>query len=312
MKRRGAAWILCGAGTAAFMAACRWAPGFAALWRENASGPALAALHRLTAAAPFPVIEPAACALAALVLIYAARAVRARRPRLLRRAAAVLLMPACAYALLWYPAYWAAPAEAHPTPDAARLEALCGALTDELNGAALRFPPAGRIVAQAAEAAGMDGARVKAARYPEWMRALRLAGVFAPWTGEAVVDAGAPACFAAFTAVHELMHLRGIADEGAANIAAWQACAARGGEFADSARLWALRYALNALYRADPRAYARVGRRMDGRLAALFAGLTPSAAAQPGRLAEGLGIASMTDSYDALLGWLVAHPEAVS
>ena len=153
---------------------------------------------------------------------------------------------------------------------ASEAEALCGELIDALNANPPRLPPPGEVLSLAPEAAGMEGCAVKAARYPEWLRALGLAGVFAPPTGEIVVDAGLPAPLLPFTAVHELMHLAGICDEGAANIAAWRCCAEAGGAFADSARLWALRYAMGLLRDADREARRRVGARMGDGLRALY------------------------------------------
>ena len=88
------------------------------------------------------------------------------------------------------------------------------------------------------------------------MRALSLAGLYAPWTGEALYDDTAPAAGQPFTAVHELMHMGGVADEGQANIHAYIACQRYGGAFAYSADLWALKYAAEALLALDAQACA--------------------------------------------------------
>lgn len=264
----------------ATMAGFRLSPTLSALWQAHLALPALQGLHRLSATLPFPAVEP--------LLVAALAALRRRRAR-----AAALAIVMGMYGLLWYPAYFAAPAPRPGLP--ADVEPLCLQLIDALNASDLRFEAP---FDSAGDVAGLPNARVKPARYPEWMRGLDIAGVFVPWTGEALVDADAPAGYLPFTCVHELMHLGGIADEGAANIAAWRACMRRGGMYADSARLWALRYALGRL---SPDARARVQRRMLPRLRGLSA---YTASRGPSRLAAALGIADATRSYDALLGWL--------
>ena len=219
-------------------------------------------LHRLTAPVPFPVAE----ALAALLPPLAILALLRRRPAALLRGVLALLG---LLALLWGPAC-AAPVEALPLPDAAGLARLCEDLIDALNAAPLAFPDPARSLALAPAAAGLPGCAVKAVRHPGWMGALRISGLFVPLTGEALADPTAPAPLIPFTAVHELMHLTGIADEGAANIAAWEKCLAAGDAFADSARLWALRYALGLLQARDPSAWTRCRQKMEGTLLRAF------------------------------------------
>ena len=250
------------AAMAGFALALRLCPPLAAGWTRALSRPALLALNRLTAALPFPLAEPAALLLAAKLL----RDALSRQGRSFLR---TLLALAFGYALLWLPPSLASPAPAYPAPDAARLEALCDALVDALVDA----PPGGElpeVLARAPDVAGLPGTAVKAARYPEWMRARHIAGLFVPWTGEALVDGAAHPALVPFTAVHELAHLSGLADEGAANVAAWQRCLAAGEPFAASARLWALRYAAGLLSEADPAALSRCLARMGPGLSALW------------------------------------------
>ena len=287
--RRGIVWGL--AGIAAWMLACRFVPGLAALWQGAVSGAALGMLHRAAAALPFPVIEPLALAVPLMAL-------GRRGPR---RLAAALMVAAGMYALLWYPAYWARPAQVCPRSEAARVEALCADLIDALNAADPDFDGAAEA---AGDVAGVPWARVKAARYPEWMAALGVSGLFSPWTGEVVVNPEAsPAC-RPFTCVHELIHLRGVADEGAANIEAYRACLRRGGAFAYSARLWALRYALERLSATDPEACRRCLGRMNPPLERNF---IPFDAAEPNPVARVLGIGSVTADYDMLVDWLAGE-----
>ena len=262
-----------------WLAGCRWVPGLAAGWERAVALPLLRGLHRLTAAAPFPILEP--LALAALLLCLGRHG--------LRRAGVVVGV----YALLWYPAYWAQAPEVRPAADPGQLEALCEELTDRLNGPVPE----------------LDGdLPVKAARYPEWMRALGIAGLFSPWTGEVLVNPEVSPAALPFTCVHELTHLSGIADEGAANIAAWRECMRRGGAYAYSARLWALRYALQRLSEADPEACRRALARVDADLARLLVPL-PGAGVNP--LARLLGIGRLTSDYDALVDFLAAGQSLV-
>ena len=272
--------------------------------------PLLLALHRLTARVPFPVAEPAAFALAILAAAALAsailRAVRRRSfapaLRWLRGAGWTVLTLAALLSLTWLPAL-CQPVEAPPTPSPDRLEWLCEELIRALNASPLDFPPPAESLRRAPEAAGLPGCAVKAARYPEWMRAASVSGLFVPLTGEALADADAPAALVPFTAVHELMHLQGVADEGAANIAAWERCLEAGGPFADSARLWALRYAMGLLLRADADAWQRARDKMKDPLAQVWhlSGgevLSRTAAAGFPRLSPARG------DYAALAGWL--------
>ena len=263
-------------GLAAWLMACRWVPGLAEKWHLAVALPALRALHRASSAFPFPLLEPLALAVPIIALVR-------------RRMARVLLVVAGIYALLWYPAYWAKAPEVFPVADAAALETLCGDLTDRLKG------PAPDLDGTA------EALPVKLARYPEWMSALGIAGLFSPWTGEALADPEAAPEALPFTCIHELAHLEGIADEGAANVAAWQECQRRGGAYLYSARLWALRYALQRLSDADPEACRRALSRVDPKLVRLLAPLPVPA---PGPLARLLGIGEMTLDYGILVDFL--------
>lgn len=278
--KRGFGWGIVGIG--AWMAACRFIPGHAARWQAVAQ-PARLALHRLTAAVPFPVAEPLALMLPGLAVGRSGA----------RRAARALLLTAWMYALLWYPAYWATVPEATPAATPAQLAALCDQLLDALSGASESPSPD-----DAGAVAGLEGAAVKVARYPEWMAALDVSGIFSPWTGEVLVDPAAPPALMPFTRVHELMHLRGIADEGAANIAAYEACMRAGGAWARSAQLWALRYALQRLFEAAPDAASAYP------APEAPVGSSPSPTL-PARL---LGIDRQTTDYAALADWLARAP----
>ena len=94
-------------------------------------------------------------------------------------------------------------------------------------------------------------ARPKAARFPAWLRRLKAAGMYVPFTGEALVDPTRSAAGLPFTAAHELAHMMGVGNEGAANIAAYAACVDYGAAAGYSARLWALKYAMGRLTDAN-------------------------------------------------------------
>ena len=308
---KGRGWIALPGTTAAYALLCAYSPDFARAALNALSLPATAALHRLTAPVPFPAAEALAAGLAAAAVCVLAEALcraahtRSLTPlgRWLKGIGEMLLTLACALTMLWSPAR-ALPFEAPPEPDAGQLEWLCGELVAALNASPLRFPDAEAALSAAPATAGLPGCAVKAARYPEWMRALRVSGLFMPLTGEALTDGGAPAPLIPFTAVHELMHLRGIADEGAANIEAWRRCIDAGGPFADSARLWALRYALGRLGLADGPARLRIYEKMEDPLRQVFHDINGEV--RPAGRSSGLlpGLALTRGDYGALVGAL--------
>ena len=314
-KRRGA---LAAVGLlAGYVLGCRVSPRFARAALDGLSLPVMRALHRLTSRVPFPVVKPRALALAAIHLsmllngVIRAAALRSPEPmrRPLARLARTALALAGALALLWTPARAIPCEQVPPVPTTDQLEWLCGELIDALNRSDLRTLPPEAVLASAPEVAGMPDCAVKAARWPEWMRAAGISGLFVPLTGEALIDAGAPGPLIPFTAVHELAHLSGVADEGAANIATWEKCLSAGGAFADSARLWALRYTTGLLRRADAAARHRVGAKMEGALARAFrmcgGEATPSAAHSPGFHMLSLNCGD----YAALAGYLAQFGE---
>lgn len=305
---------------ALWMAACRFLPGVAKWWMDAAALPASERLSRLSAHAPFPLLEVAALAAALVMALGLARALwRCARSRCLRPlgrfgrvATGMALALLAGYALMWYPAYFTASADVPAATDA-QVAALCEALIERLNGAALSFPTVEGALREAERAACFAGGEavpagaVKAARYPEWMRALGAAGLYSPWTAEAIVDGGASPAALIFTGCHELMHLKGIADEGWANIAAWTACRRAGGVAAESADLWALRYAMSALRAADGAAWRACAAQMDDRLFEVFDGMNGFAGLvrrEPGAVAAMAGIGGASVRYDALVGWL--------
>ena len=111
-----------------------------------------------------------------------------------------------------------------------------------------------------------------------------------------------------FIACHELAHRLGIADEGAANIAAWIACRQSGGELADSAALWALRYAMAELRASDESAWRRCAQEMRPSLVRTFASMN-GFSEESGTARRFFSLRGF-DSYAALIPWLIEHSDA--
>lgn len=274
--------------SAAFMLLCRCFPSLAASWRSYFILPVSGVLARLTASFSFPAAEP-------LALIAAAHTVsgllcRKFLRRLLRLSALLFAL----YTVLWYPAYWCGESFSEKASPA-QLESLCRQLIDRLNASPLNFSESENPFPS------------KVARYPEWMRALNISGLYVPFTAETLVDPDIAPAALPFTIHHELMHQQGIADEGAANIAAYRSCRASGGNAADSADLWALRYALSELKRTDESSWRDCVRQMERRLTDVFDsmdGFSMLPESENSLWLRLLGIEEFTASYAALAHWL--------
>ena len=198
-----------------------------------------------------------------------------------RRAARALLCLCLVPVLLWCSLFFCA-AEAPVSPGVQTLETMCTALVDRLNARPLAF-----------SGSTSDDSRVKTANFPFWMRLMNISGIFIPITGEILISPDAAPAALPFTIVHEKMHLRGIADEGEANIAAYRECRAAGGEAADSADLWALGYGLRILKRKDAAAFARIDAQMQPHLR---------------RALRFFDVNAATSDYENLAFYLAANP----
>lgn len=222
---------------------------FPAFWRNRIMLPAANALSWLTAHSPIPFYA----ILLALCLL------SMRRPR------HIAFMLAASLILLWAPAYCIPAAPISPASEA-QVHALCIDLIDTLNASPLEFSgaalPQAIAAIQASTGCRLPEYSIKAG--PERiLSALNLAGIYIPWTAEALVNPSVNAAALPFTAVHELMHRLGIANETEANRAAWQICIQAGGELADSARLWALRYAMARERETNAAEWRALVRRMN-------------------------------------------------
>lgn len=173
--------------------------------------------------------------------------------------------------------------------------------------------------AQAYRAAGYCAQPPKLARLPGAMARLRIAGIFVPLTGEAVVSPDDFDSALPFTMLHELAHAQGVLREDEANLTALEVALSSGdAELIWSSALTAQRYALNTLRALDKsrylalraelsppalreldaqRALEAAPRGCDMRLsAAAEAGLTPALAYQGGYFARVSG----RGDYDGL------------
>lgn len=286
---------------AAYVACLRLNPGLAALWKEHVSLPLLGLMRMLGDSLPFSLLETSALLLAAvLAACFAAellrRGVARALARLLRRIACMLLALLWLYLGMWYPLYFGK--EYVFEAGSADLAASCEVLIECLNATPLVFEQTMELP-------------VKRAVFPVWLRAGRLAGFCAFFTGEAFVDPDLPDCTLPFVAMHERMHLLGHAGEGAANIAAWQACMELGGPWADSAMLWALHYSMGSLREMNPARHARLVQAMDDATYAAF--LRCGGSYRPSPLSGGmqwlctlLGISESVQDYDILASHLAA------
>lgn len=303
MHLRRTLWIATLLTMLGLSAALAFGNGFACLWAREVLFPYFPKFSSFTQSLPFALLEWGVIALTALIV--ARCAVRAVRKGvlqsfalLLRQAATLLCAFIFAFCALWLPLYRIGPAPVYAaTP--AQLIASCEKLIAELNASELDFS----ILPSDLPA--------KAIHFPIWMRALKISGLYAFPTGEALISPTVANCAAPFVAVHEAMHARFIASEGAANIAAWEECMRRGGLYADSARLWALKYSMAALYEIDPQAYAQCRRQMRQNTFAAYRQMGGGRAAAPERdgataVFAALGVSHAATDYEILSAYLAS------
>ena len=280
----------------------RLLPGFAARWSAWVARPMLQTISLFGRRLPFSLME-----WGALVLLIALgigfryrlcrRGVIRAIVHLLRRICTILLALIWLSAALWFPLYFAeAPLQISVT--AGQLTASCRALIDGLSASSLDFSTL------------PDDLPAKHSALPFWMDALNLAGFASFLTGEALISPELPGAAVPFVAVHEYMHTLGHADEGATNLAAWDECLRRGGLYADSARLWALKDSLALLRRMDYDAWTACRGELPQKIDALLMQLGGETAPPgDGALAvlAPLGLAESVQSYEILALYLAAQ-----
>lgn len=281
----------------------RISSAFSTFWLDCVSQPIRNVLRAISTRFPFPMFEMIGLGVIYFVL---SKWIQKKYSHLL----SMLLILFSFYSLLWYPAYWTNLST--DISESSNLESLCLSLIEELNQTQISSLSADDAIQTAIQAvsaytnSNLPKNAAKIARYPEWMRLFNLSGLYSPWTGEALIDGDTFPGALIFTICHELMHGEGIADEGDANIAAWNVCIAWGGEAASSAKLWALRYAMPLLRESDETAWRTCLRRMNSSTAFAFRamnGYSKIARASSPLLAL-LGLSTHTQNYDALIGHL--------
>ena len=280
----------------------RLLPGFAARWSAWVARPMLQTISLFGGRLPFSLMEWGALVLLialsiGFLLRLCRRGVIQAIVHLLRRICTLLLALIWLTAALWFPLYFAeAPLQISVT--AGQLTASCRALIDGLSASSLDFSTL------------PDDLPAKYSAFPLWMDALNLAGFASFLSGEALLSPELPGAAVPFVAVHEFMHTLGHADEGQTNLAAWEECLRRGGVYAHSARLWALKDSLALLRRADFDAWwilrGELPTEIDVLLTQLGGETAPPGDGALAVLAP-LGLAEHAQSYEILALYLAAQ-----
>ncbi len=233
-------------------------PGFSAWFSGHISLPLASLISRAAASGSWPVGEVMLLAGApVLILLLLWSAVRRRAPRGPAFALALVFL---VYAVLWVPLCHVPAMEVEPY-ETWRLMKLSRTLADQAESLRAEAMDAqdspGETLAMARDAvAALDLTALplqkpKFSRYPQILRALKIAGLYSPWTGEAIVSPDEPAFTLPFLASHELAHAAGIAREDEANYAAYRACMTGNVRFQYAGTIYALRYSMDALRAID-------------------------------------------------------------
>lgn len=268
----------------------RLIPAVSIFWAKRISLPLLGGLSAIGDSFPFALLEwmtGAVCILLAVSLL---------RKRLIRAICSIGLALVLGALAVWYPLYFL-PQPVY-TAGTQEISTLCTSLIDELNAGETGFRTP-------------DDLPAKFIRFPAWMDMLRISGLCSFLTGEALITPELEPVSQPFVAVHERMHLRGFAGEGAANIAAWEECLFRGGAYAFSARIWALRYGMGVLRNSAPALYEENMLRMNHETLQFYrqAGGAYTPAPLPEflrRLYAALGIEAPMQDYEILASCLAA------
>lgn len=276
---------------------------FGALWARFAALPALKFLNGFTQRLPFALVEWLCIGFAGALVLSCLIGALQRGPLravalLFKRLGALLFLLIFSFLTLWLPLYRTSVVPAYAATEQ-QLLASCQSLIATLNARPLDFS---RLP---------EDLPAKAVRFPFWMDAFKISGFFSFLTGEALIHPELANCAIPFVAVHEHMHALGHAGEDAANIAAWEACMRRGGLFADSARLWALKYSMSALYVLNPEAYADCRRQMNNQTFSAFRQLGGARPAQPRQprvqaVFAALGMKASPADYEILASYLAS------
>ncbi len=192
-----------------------------------------------------------------LVLLLLWAAIRRKPPR---GAALALSVVFLLYVILWVPLCHvpAKAVEPYESWRLIKLARLMGQQADALRADAAKVdqPPDG-VLHQARDLiadlnlSNQTLTKPKFSHFPQILRTLKIAGLYAPWTGETIVSPNEPDFTLPFLAAHELAHAAGVAREDEANYAAYKACMAGDARFQYAATIYALRYSMDALRGID-------------------------------------------------------------
>lgn len=280
----------------------RLLPGFAARWSDWIARPMLQKISLFGGRLPFSLMEWGILALLTalcigFILHLCKNGILHAAVCVLKRICTLLTALFWLTAALWIPLYFAeAPLQLSVT--SAQLAASCWTLANDLSASLMDFSTL------------PDDLPAKFSAFPLWMDALNLAGFASFLTGEALISPELPGAAVPFVAVHEFMHTLGHADEGQTNLAAWNECLRRGGVYADSARLWALKDSLALLRRMDSDAWSSIRAELPTEIDVLLTQLG-GGTAPPGdgvlAILRLLGLAEHAQSYENLALHLAAR-----
>ena len=228
------------------------------LWfSRNISLPLAGAISSAASLVNWPVGELLLVAGAPLLVLALLWSVIRRKPP--RGAALALSVVFFSYTVLWVPLCHV-PAKAVEPYESWRLIKLArmmGEQADALRDDAMREGTSESILDEARDLIAAQNlsshplSSPKFSRFPQILRTLKIAGVYAPWTGETIVSPDEPDFTLPFLAAHELAHAAGVAREDEANYAAFKACMAGDARFRYAATIYALRYSMDALRGRD-------------------------------------------------------------
>ncbi len=229
--------------------------GFSAWFADRISMPLTGLIARGTALIRWPIGEVLMVVGAPLILpLLLWSLIRRKPPKGVALALSVVLL---IYAVLWVPLCHV-PGKALEAYETWRLMKLTRTLAQQADDLREEAAPekegsAETTLLQARDAVLSLGltdqplSKPKFSKFPQILRTLKIAGLYAPWTGEAIVSPDEPGFTLPFLATHELAHAAGIAREDEANYAAYLACMKGDARFQYAGTLYALRYAMDAL-----------------------------------------------------------------
>lgn len=309
------------------LALCLWIgvrrfPRVALLLADCVAPPLAALLGRFSTRFPFPIAGLFCVFCFAAITVFLFVSIRQRRTP--RAASGFISAILIAYILLWDVCYTlpSTPAEGLPVT---ALSTLCERLIEETESALPAFLERDesdlliRSLTLMCDQTRLPLVPAKWTRFPALFSALGIAGLYFPFTGEAIVNGDDLPDTLPFTICHELAHQAGFAREEAANYCAFLACETGADAlFQYSSRFTMLLYAMKALHGADPHAWNRYVDSMSGQLFARFVRCNGLMLSQPDRtksiqrvvtdvFLRFSGERDGVGSYDRVISLIAAH-----